>query len=81
MSAVTVYSRPGCQMCRLTVLHLERLGIPHTTVPLTGEIIAELADPTMTQAPIVTTPDGQKWSGYRPDRIESLAQKEVAAGA
>lgn len=78
MTTVTVYTRPGCQPCRATTLHLKRLAIPHTTAPLTAEVVADLADSTMTQAPIVTTSDGQIWSGYRPGRIDALARKEVA---
>lgn len=79
--AVTVYtSGPSCMACTMTKKQLDRRSIPYEEIPL------DSADDTVfdaitylgfTQAPVVcaaTTDGEQNWSGYRPDRIDALAQ-------
>lgn len=70
-----LYSRPNCQPCIATKRALDRHGIPHTVVDVTvdldaAEHVRALGHLT---APVVVTPDGAHWSGYRPDRIAALA--------
>lgn len=72
---VTVYSTPDCVQCMTTKRHMDRLGIKYTEVSLQDnpEKLQEFVDAGYKTAPIVTT-DIKIWSGYRFDKIQSLAQ-------
>lgn len=71
---VTVYSTPACVQCMMTKKQFDKLGIEYTEVDLTQH--PEKADEFKAQgfasAPIVTT-DTKTWSGFRLDKIKSLA--------
>jgi glutaredoxin-like protein NrdH len=75
MSAITVYTKPGCPQCIATLRALDRVGLACDTVDLTDD--TEARDYTLSlgylQAPVVIA-GGHHWSGYRPDRIANLAQ-------
>ncbi len=72
---VTVYTKPGCVQCDATERALEKKAIAHQTVDISTD--AEALDRIKTlgylQAPVVVT-DQDHWSGFRPDKIEELAQ-------
>lgn len=73
---VTVYTTgPACQQCNMTKKVMEREGIFYTEVDLrkNPEIADEFRAKGLTQAPIVTT-DTKTWSGFRVDKIVSLAK-------
>lgn len=75
---VTVYTAgPSCQPCRMTLRHLDRLGIAYTTIPIdSDDAIREAAiELGLRTAPIVcvATPAGEDhWDGYRPDKLDAL---------
>ena len=69
---VIVYTKPHCPQCAATRRRLDRDGIHYESV----DAIAhrdELINKGFKQTPIVMTPNGD-WSGFRPDRIDALAE-------
>ncbi len=80
---VTVYTGPSCQACTLTKKHLARRGVEFTEIPLDSDdgILAAAQELGLSTAPVVcaSTPDGEVfWDGYRPDRIDQLADGDAA---
>lgn len=76
---VTVYSKPNCQQCKMTYLALERAGVDYAVVDITEKpealrYITE--DLGYSQAPVVVDEhtDENHWSGFRPDKITTLAK-------
>lgn len=71
---VTVYSTPSCVQCMMTKKQFDKLGIEYTEVDLTEhpEKVAEFKEQGLMAAPIVTT-DTKVWSGFKPGKIQSLA--------
>ena len=71
---ITVYTKPLCGQCTATKRALDRAGITYKTVDLTEDpaALAEVKRRGFAQAPIVVT-DDDAWSGFRPDRIKTLA--------
>ena len=73
-TTVTVYTKPACVQCNATYKALDKAGIEYTTVDITEDPAAR--DYVMSlgylQAPVVVTPAGDHWSGFRPDRIKAL---------
>ena len=76
---VTVFSKPACVQCDATYRALDKRGIAYRKVDITQDTAAlELVrDLGYLQAPVVMAGD-EHWSGYRPDRISTLAGLVVA---
>ncbi|MFV8055094.1 redoxin NrdH [Mycobacterium sp. 48b] len=78
MSHITVYTKPSCVQCNATYKALEKQGIEFEKVDIT--IDSEARDYVMAlgylQAPVIVAGD-QHWSGFRPDRVKSLARQAV----
>lgn len=76
MTTVTVYSKPACVQCNATYRALEKKGIDYETVDLSQdpEALARIRTLGYMQAPVVIT-DEDHWSGFRPDKIEELAEQ------
>ena len=72
--SVTVYSKPSCVQCNATYRALQKKGIAYTVVDVTEDPQAyrHVVDLGYQQVPVVETRQ-EHWSGYRPDRINSLA--------
>lgn len=77
---VTVYTAgPSCMGCTQTKRHLTRRGIPFTEVAIADDdkILDAAAELGLTTAPIVCASinsEEQMWDGYRPDRIDKIAE-------
>jgi glutaredoxin-like protein NrdH len=71
---VTVWSTPNCVQCMMTKKEMDRLGIAYEAFDLTDhpDQLEAFKDQGLLQAPIVTT-DNKVWSGFRRDKILSLA--------
>ena len=71
---VTVYTTPNCVQCNQTKKVLEREGIEFQVVDLSSDPkkLAEFKEQGHLTAPIVTT-DIKTWSGFRLNKILSLA--------
>ena len=71
---ITVYTKPACVQCNATYRALDKAGIEYNVIDISED--AEARDFVMAlgylQAPVVVAGDDH-WSGFRPDRIKSLA--------
>jgi len=71
---VVVYSKPSCVQCTATYRALDAADIPYDVVDISADVVAREYVMSLghLQAPVVVTPAGQHWSGYRPDNIRTL---------
>lgn len=75
---VTVYTKPSCVQCDATKRKLESADIEYESIDLTKseDAMQAVKELGYLQAPVVVAEfDGkptEHWSGYRPDKIESL---------
>lgn len=72
---ISVYSRPGCQQCRTTTRHLEKLGLPYRYRDVTEDadaynVVQALGYQSL---PVITAGD-MHWSGYRNEKLKWLAE-------
>ena len=71
---ITVYTKPACVQCNATYKALDKAGLEYELIDISED--AEARDYVMAlgylQAPVVVVGDAH-WSGFRPDRIKSLA--------
>ena len=77
---IIVYSKPACIQCTATTREMDRKGISYNVVDMTKdeEALNTVMGMGYRQAPVVVAGDDH-WSGFRPDKIGSLA--EMAQGA
>lgn len=69
---ITIYTRPSCGPCFATKRALAKAGIAFIEVPLeevSAEQIEAFRASGLAEAPVVLTPAGDAWSGFRPERI------------
>ena len=71
---VTVYTKSNCPQCEMTKKTMDRMGIKYRTVDLeqNPDILKDFIAKGYQAAPIVTT-DTKTWSGFRLEKIKSLA--------
>jgi glutaredoxin-like protein NrdH len=74
--AITVYTKPSCVQCTATYRALDSKGIEYEVLDLSADENALEAVKSLgyLQAPVVIA-DEDHWSGFRPDKIEELAQR------
>ena len=79
---VTVYTKPACVQCNATYRALDKKGITYQSVDISqdADALERLKALGYMQAPVVVT-DQDLWSGFRPDKIEELAQAYAVAVA
>lgn len=72
--AITVYTKPACVQCNATYKALDKAGVDYEVIDISDN--EEARDYVMAlgylQAPVVVAAE-EHWSGFRPDRIKSLA--------
>lgn len=72
--AITVYTKPACVQCNMTYKAFDKAGLEYDVVDISQD--DEARDYVMAlgylQAPVVVAGDDH-WSGFRPERIKSLA--------
>ena len=73
-AAVTIYTTPACQGCKLTKTKLAEAGVEFTAIDLSErpDLVAQFKAQGLLSAPIIETPDGELTAGFRPDRIKSI---------
>lgn len=71
---VTVLSKSVCSQCKLTKKVLNQRGIPfeERLMDEDDSALALAKELGYLSAPVVITPTGEHWSGFRPDRINAL---------
>ncbi|MFR9767084.1 glutaredoxin family protein [Nocardia sp. SC052] len=77
---ITVYGKPGCQQCRMTTRHLDKLQVEYTYRDVTTDqdahdIVTMLGYLTL---PVVVAGDVH-WAGFRHERLDRLAEIHAAA--
>lgn len=79
MPPVTIYSKPGCQPCRMTKMQFEKSGISYQEVDISSDegALERIQSLGFQQAPVVTVGD-DSWSGFRMDKIKELAALATA---
>ena len=79
---VTVYTKPACVQCNATYRALDKKGITYQSVDISQDPAAleRLRSMCYMQAPVVIT-DKDHWSGFRPDKINELAELSVTSVA
>ena len=79
---VTVYTKPSCVQCNATYRALDKKGIAYQSVDMSQdpEALERIRALGYMQAPVVIT-EQDSWSGFRPDKIEELAQAAVTSVA
>ena len=70
---VTVYTKNGCAPCMFTKKELNKVGVEFQEVSMDDpEVLDSLIAKGHSAAPVVETPSGESWSGFKPDMIRSL---------
>ncbi len=79
---VTVYTKPACVQCNATYRALDRKGITYRSVDISQdpEALEQVRALGYMQAPVVVT-EQDHWSGFRPDKIESLSERAATSVA
>lgn len=72
---VIVYGRPACVQCNATYRALDKKGIEYQKVNVADDLEAReyVQQLGYMQAPVVVATTGH-WGGFRPDKIEELAE-------
>lgn len=79
MAPITVYTLPSCVQCDGTKRYLNRAGIEYDVVDLSSDPAAMDLVKSLgyAAAPVVIVGD-EHWSGFRPDRLQELANRRAA---
>lgn len=72
--AIIVYSKPACPACKATYRWLDKAGLEYDMIdvseaPEAADVVASLG---YSSVPVVVANEETHWSGFRPDRIDSL---------
>ncbi|WP_370449221.1 glutaredoxin family protein [Cryobacterium sp. TMB3-1-2] len=80
--SLTVYTLPGCMQCDLTTRVLDDAGLPYIVVDLATDAGALDAVKQLgySSAPVVVV-GAASWSGFRPDRIKTVAMAPATVPA
>lgn len=72
---ITIWTLPNCVQCEATKRQMSKLGIRYEVMNLEQhpEMLEQFKAQGLSAAPIVVT-DIKKWSGYRHEKIASLAK-------
>lgn len=85
MFTVTVYTKPACMQCTMTCRALEKEGIEYRTVDVTEhdaalEYVTEELGYSAAPVVVVDQDLESHWSGFRPDRIKTVAKAATEEG-
>ena len=72
--AITIYSKPNCVQCTATYRAMDKAGLSYETVDISldAQALEQVKSLGYAQAPVVVA-GGDHWSGFRPDKIKTLA--------
>ena len=72
--AITIYSKPNCVQCTATYRALDKAGLSYETVDISldAQALEQVKSLGYAQAPVVVA-GADHWSGFRPDKIKTLA--------
>ena len=71
---LTIYSKKSCVQCNATYRALDDKGVEYDVVDMSvdPDALEKVRALGHLQAPVVITPEGEHWSGFRPDLIATL---------
>lgn len=77
---ITIYSKPSCVQCTATAREMDKKGIKYDYIDITEDTQAfeKVTNMGYRQAPVVIAGDDH-WAGFRPDKINGLAESLVEA--
>lgn len=80
MTAITVYTKPGCVQCGAVFRALDTLGVAYRRVDISAdpearEYVLALG---YLQVPVVYAGPDDHFCGFRPDRLRALARTATA---
>ena len=72
--AITIYSKPNCVQCTATYRAMDKAGLSYETVDISldAQALEQVKSLGYAQAPVIVA-GGDHWSGFRPDKIKTLA--------
>ncbi|MGM9891910.1 glutaredoxin-like protein NrdH [Limosilactobacillus sp.] len=72
---VTVFSKNNCIQCKMTKRFLQQHQIKFVehNIDEQPEYVSQLKAAGFMATPVVQLPDGNAFSGFRPDRLQQLA--------
>ena len=75
---VTVYSKPACVQCHATYRALDKAGIDYQVIDMSqdADALEKVRALGHMQAPVIIT-DNDHWSGFRPDKIREIKEKNL----
>ena len=75
---VTVYSKPACVQCNATYRPLDKAGIDYQVIDMSqdADALEKVRALGHMQAPVIIT-DNDHWSGFRPDKIREIKEKNA----
>ena len=80
MDPITVFTKPACAQCNAVFHALDKMGIEYRRVDISTD--PEARDYVMAlgylQAPVVYAGPDNHFSGFRPDRLQALANLTAA---
>ena len=73
--AITIYSKPNCVQCTATYRAMDKAGLSYETVDISldAQALEQVKSLGYAQAPVVVVAGEDHWSGFRPDKIKTLA--------
>jgi len=73
-----IYTKPACVQCTATRREFDKLELDYDLVDLTADPSARdlVLSLRYLSAPVVVSAGGH-WSGFRPDRIKALVNRET----
>ena len=76
--SITVYTKPACVQCNATYKALDKQGLSYQVVDISEDAQARdfVIELGYQQAPVVVA-GKDHWSGFRPDRIKLLAERDL----
>lgn len=73
---IEVYTKDGCFPCKFTKDFFEQKGIPFKEIKMTDELAEGLKERYgIMSVPFVKISEDDYWTGFRPDRIEEIANE------
>jgi glutaredoxin-like protein NrdH len=73
--SIIIYSKPDCVQCNATYRALDKQGITYQIIDLTqdAQALSHVKSLGYQQVPVIIA-GNEHWSGFRPDKINSLVQ-------
>jgi glutaredoxin-like protein NrdH len=77
MDQIIVYTKPACVQCNAVFRVLDKMGLQYRSVDISTDPEARgyVMALGYLSVPVVIA-NGQHWSGFRPDRIKTLANQD-----